>query len=247
MRNELRITLGLLALGAATSVLVAWTASFLLDPYKSLLTKQRFLFTIKNEVVRDWSIEARPGVNVAILVATYPVTPERRDVYQSPWIKESFQPRWCLSGFLANADIDRSGSISYFGRKNSVEMYELYGWPCATNARRVERWVEMTPANRAVYFTQQVHAYNKFVPVTPIWRGLLLNSAFYAVVWSIPLVCLPWFIRWRRTRRGGCPDCGYDVTGLQEEGLDTCPECGLTLAPAEDIQPEPASPPTPAS
>lgn len=229
MRNELRLTLGLLALGAATSVLVAWTASFFLDPHTSWHARRHFSFAITNGVVRDWNIDGMPGASVARLVATYSVTPERRDVYQSPWIKESLQPRWCLTGFLASAEIDSglSGTVLNDGRENSVEIYELYGWPCASSARRVTQWVQITtPPFNVNHFTEQVHAYNKFVPMTPIWRGLLLNAAFYAVVWSVPLVFIPWFIRWRCTRRGGCPNCGYDTAGLQEEGFDTCPECG---------------------
>ncbi|MFK7960670.1 MAG: hypothetical protein AB8G96_09090 [Phycisphaerales bacterium] len=33
----------------------------------------------------------------------------------------------------------------------------------------------------------------------------------------------------RAARQPPCPACGYDLTGTQDAGLETCPECGLKL------------------
>lgn len=65
------------------------------------------------------------------------------------------------------------------------------------------------------------------LPVRPIWRGFLINSAFYAVV----LFLLHWaltvprrFVREvSRLRRGCCVACGYD---LGFDFVPGCPECG---------------------
>ena len=61
------------------------------------------------------------------------------------------------------------------------------------------------------------------LPLLPIWRGLILNTIFYAgilwLLWSSPFAARR-FIRRRRCR---CVTCGYDLCGTEQEG---CPECG---------------------
>lgn len=65
-----------------------------------------------------------------------------------------------------------------------------------------------------------------YLPLLPLWRGLIANALFYAVpVW----LARPGFVRLRgriRLRRGRCGwrgGCGYDLSG--SDG-DVCPECG---------------------
>lgn len=68
------------------------------------------------------------------------------------------------------------------------------------------------------------------LPVWPVFPGILINSIVYAAIW---LVVGRWLIaEWRivhaklivrRTRRGRCPRCGYDLRG---EFKDGCSECG---------------------
>ena len=64
------------------------------------------------------------------------------------------------------------------------------------------------------------------LPLLPLWRGLIANTLFYAL--------LVWLLRrgfvvvrgWRRSRRGRCGwrgGCGYDLSGSVGE---VCPECG---------------------
>ncbi|MEZ6232879.1 MAG: hypothetical protein R3B68_01700 [Phycisphaerales bacterium] len=61
------------------------------------------------------------------------------------------------------------------------------------------------------------------LPLIPIWRGLAINTAFYALVWAVVVYALIGLrLLWRR-RRGLCPRCGYDVERDWESG---CPECG---------------------
>ncbi|MHC4784878.1 MAG: hypothetical protein ACYTE6_02825 [Planctomycetota bacterium] len=61
------------------------------------------------------------------------------------------------------------------------------------------------------------------LPLRPLWRGFLANSALFAVAWSLPLR-LPRLVRgFIRRWRGLCPRCGYRLTGTPLPG---CPECG---------------------
>jgi len=60
---------------------------------------------------------------------------------------------------------------------------------------------------------------------SPIWSGLIGNTAFFALAWlSLFYVC--------GTRRkwwpgpGRCSGCGYDLQGLKQS---VCPECGKSL------------------
>lgn len=62
------------------------------------------------------------------------------------------------------------------------------------------------------------------LPWRPIWRGLAVNTAIFAAAWA-PLLVFPGAIRRaHRRRRGLCPRCGYDLRALPEGA--PCPECG---------------------
>ncbi len=62
------------------------------------------------------------------------------------------------------------------------------------------------------------------LPYRPIFVGFALNSLLYAGAWSVVLV-VPGHLRQRsRRRRGVCIECGYDVRGVMPGAA--CPECG---------------------
>ena len=222
MRTPLRITLGLLALGASTSVLVAWGCFWLLDPLRISMNPSQFVYAIDDGYIRDWSITSQPGFGTAHLVNTMGASPWSTEKQQSPWIKPSWQPTWALIGFLGKAELtpERVGIGNLFGHRHRVERYELYGWPSSAVARRMAFWRTLPPF---LEHTRAYHTHEQYLPTTPIYRGLLLNTLFYAVLWAVLLVLIPSFIRWQRARRGGCPSCGYDTSGLE-----VCPECGST-------------------
>ena len=76
------------------------------------------------------------------------------------------------------------------------------------------------------------------LPVTPVWPGLIANTAIWGLVWYailfLPLRYLPLPLRLlpssaaNRKRRGLCVACGYDLTGA----TGRCPECGVEAAAA---------------
>ena len=62
-----------------------------------------------------------------------------------------------------------------------------------------------------------------YLPLAPIWSGLLLNTFFYAaILWLF--IPGPFVLRRAiRRRRGLCVKCSYDLRGADHEA---CPECG---------------------
>ena len=62
-----------------------------------------------------------------------------------------------------------------------------------------------------------------YLPVAPIWKGILLNTLFYALLFRL-FIAAPGRIRRRiRNKRGLCVKCAYDLRGAEHEA---CPECG---------------------
>ncbi len=61
------------------------------------------------------------------------------------------------------------------------------------------------------------------IPLTPMWPGFAANSAIYGLAWFSLAFGVGRLKRWRRRRRGLCPFCRYDLSGVDS---DTCPECG---------------------
>lgn len=79
------------------------------------------------------------------------------------------------------------------------------------------------------------------LPYRPLWRGLLLNTGLYMVVWCVLLALgtVPFAVRRAiRRRRNGCARCGYDLRGLVSGAA--CPECGTgrVSAAASPVPPQ---------
>lgn len=62
------------------------------------------------------------------------------------------------------------------------------------------------------------------LPFRPAWGGFLTDSAVYATLWGLLLSFPAVLRRIIRRRRGLCPRCAYDLTGLPPGS--PCPECG---------------------
>lgn len=66
------------------------------------------------------------------------------------------------------------------------------------------------------------------LPFWPLWRGLALDVAFFAVLWWSVLFGRRALLRSLRRRRGQCAACGYDLRGTPAG--TPCPECGQVAA-----------------
>jgi hypothetical protein len=63
------------------------------------------------------------------------------------------------------------------------------------------------------------------LPLRPIWKGLLVDSAIFAGAWYIALHAGS-VRRYLRLRGNRCPLCNYNLSGLPPSS--PCPECGHT-------------------
>ncbi len=117
------------------------------------------------------------------------------------------------------------------GRKLQLFTETAYGWPAPSlwYADFGGRWPTPRQIVGGIPLSGFGHSYagikvtSAALPYVPIWRGLLINTAFFAAVWAIPLSLIPVARARRRIRRGLCPDCCYDLCGATDGG---CPECG---------------------
>lgn len=63
----------------------------------------------------------------------------------------------------------------------------------------------------------------EWIPLRPVWPGLVVNSVVYAVACCGVVAGLFALRRAGRRQRGLCPRCAYDLRGDMAGG---CPECG---------------------
>lgn len=61
------------------------------------------------------------------------------------------------------------------------------------------------------------------LPVYPLWPGLLADIGFFAGCSALLGASWRFLGYWHKRQRGGCIACGYPI-----EGLERCPECGLS-------------------
>ena len=70
----------------------------------------------------------------------------------------------------------------------------------------------------------------RYFPLRPIWPGFAIDTLVYGALWLGLLVGFGATKRALRTRRGHCPQCGYDLRGDLDAG---CSECGWNRAEVE--------------
>lgn len=72
-------------------------------------------------------------------------------------------------------------------------------------------------------------ARSEWVPLSPLWRGVAINTLVLGSP-ALLLLLIPPVRASRRRRNGECPRCAYD---LKHDFASGCPECGWNKAPAE--------------
>ena len=102
------------------------------------------------------------------------------------------------------------------------------GWP-ARSLISERRGSEQGSKTTGLYDQQSwMRFFNRSdLPITPIWPGFAINTIFWSLPALTPVALWIGFKHSRATnrlRRGLCPHCAYDRTGLPPE--TPCPECG---------------------
>ncbi len=80
--------------------------------------------------------------------------------------------------------------------------------------------------SHAIEWNNSAKSFRATFPILPLFPGLLLNTLFYATLFSTPYL-LRQTRRHLRLRRGHCPRCDYN---LLNDFTNPCPECGHNSA-----------------
>ncbi len=231
-RSLLKRSLLSLALGAATTVAVAWGLA-MWSPWGDprigsswLAPKDSSIFSVMvQQATQPGAVFRSVSTEGEISRAPGPMPYSSRDYEQ-----------------ISGRDVDASWGLirqALIQRERVHGNEEARGWPFVA----LYSWRNLASNTTGGTFLrlrgEDVWGDDsKVLPTLPIWRGCLLNTAFYAVLWMLPLAAPSFFIVHRRRRRGRCPKCGYDLRG-QTNG---CPECGHNRTPrATDSAGPPAS------
>ena len=101
-------------------------------------------------------------------------------------------------------------------------------WECVyRGAFPVDREVEIP------FMAGDTDVFARPIPFLPIWAGFLTNTVFYgAILWML-FAAKRAVQSHRRTRRGLCPGCAYDLRGAAHA---KCPECGDGLTNRQEQQ-----------
>jgi hypothetical protein len=95
------------------------------------------------------------------------------------------------------------------------------GWPMRALSERLPPYGHRA-APSAIEFKNIVLA------TGPLWPGFLVDTILYAATWFAICFGRAPAKRFIRTKRGRCPQCGYDLRGALEKG---CSECGWGRIP----------------
>ncbi|MCC6660483.1 MAG: hypothetical protein IT437_06310 [Phycisphaerales bacterium] len=127
----------------------------------------------------------------------------------------------------------RSAGVLRRVRVGVFQSVILAGWPFhALSASAAEGWSAPGSAAAATWLAPvysvppKVQSFLRMrraeVPLHPVWKGLALDSLFFAFCFALPVPAFRAARRVARRRRGSCALCGYDLRAC----MGPCPECG---------------------
>jgi len=238
------------ALGAVTTVVVAWACALLVNT-QPVDQHPRFAVDLNLPNKPTWaSVHHKRGfgaeslanlhwyssvdqsaandgiVHVEIVGGGYvttikPLPPSQPRRFRVPY--RILRTHWCELG------VPRCGSAGRF-----VDAVDARGWPflalcCTLEEMRLDR-PAISRSRHLVALPLNDQSFRSppfpdhFLPLKPIPLGFAIDSGIYAVVWAALLIAFARIRLARRRRRGLCVRCRYD---LNHAPHDRCPECGL--------------------
>ncbi len=206
MRRRLLIAAIFLLAGAVVNVVVAWGCSTLAESaqFDALLTAR----------IRRQHFEAGKR-------------PDRRES-EAPWVEAAFRG---------------AGVVVVVVRLPGEGLVRLHraGWPAralegresiSPNSDPSYRWGIPMPVKVSLALEYPrgsakpiVKTVTGVLPMRPVWRGFLLNTAFYALAFILPAGMWWSLRRFIRVRRGLCAACAYPMGES-----DVCSECGTAVS-----------------
>ncbi|MHC4427318.1 MAG: hypothetical protein ACYS0D_01770 [Planctomycetota bacterium] len=234
-----------LALGALTTIAVAWALAVLVvvnvlgGPW---VARQGLLVPALEDRALWCKVLERPGLTVVaweagqVLSVDATVSPFRRlgQMDRNVWIFRP-QQRPVRAVRTVDSHIDE-GALPWWARQVTVasadesaparlQACSARGWPLRAlwyharigqKARVNSGGLDMPPELASL-------GPGPVLPYRPIVLGLVGNTLFYGVIW-LGILATPGLIRRvRRSRDGCCRACGYDLRGTAH---GRCPECG---------------------
>jgi hypothetical protein len=215
-------------LGALTTVVVAWLLAALL-PHRHL--------TIRHNV-----IQSTDGAGKLRYIATYEF--RRAGMVRLMWQPGIGGPGWPLAKAALEKDAalqlrphveqDRSwGNLPAAllpGAAPSSGMEDARGWPlralwCSLDAAAIDAGNPARPVVGGFRLSRNGVSSADFraLPLMPIWRGLLVDTAFFTGAWAAAIPAFRLARAGLRRFRHRCPRCAYVLGTAFDSG---CPECG---------------------
>ena len=192
------VAIALIPLGGVTSVVVAWVCAIAGPAYQSEQDAGAWLFVPPP----DWPTKPmfrafRPGLGRDELSAMSFVR-GRDDGHAQKVVRVGFPAR-CLTS--------RAADYRDFARQQIVHVEGT------------------TPLDRGLSPPARLplREPGRALPVRPIWEGLALNTALYALLWGPVFAAMGMAQRYRPYCRGLCPNCRYN---RKADYSQPCPECG---------------------
>lgn len=127
-----------------------------------------------------------------------------------------------------------NGTVSFVNDQQQYAMDQVYvGWPYRTMTHRGPD--DARPDAHSMLGNLMLDGVRisdkqggRYLPLLPIWRTFIPNVVIFAFLFELLLLCKRLNskrIRSKRSRRGLCIQCRYELNGLE-----TCPECGTARA-----------------
>ncbi len=216
MKRWLFILVSCLFLGAATSLVIAWSIAVYVQHRHQ--TRWNRVIDGYATYYSEWGSREQVNFHGVIVWTVYRFgaaqtgfeLPETNIEWLGKVTAPALKP-WSMRRILG-PEFSQNGWLSFEDMG--------YGWPRIAMAHT---WLDNTPTGVHQMFPDSIEIGRWNLPNRVVWSGFVVDTAFYAMIWF----ALPWsFIQTRRAvrkRRGRCVNCGYDLRGTSGGG---CAECG---------------------
>ncbi len=214
-----------LILGAITTVATAWLIAWRADEQAGVLSGH----DVQESAHVNLSIERSVGFGrLTVRAWRSPASDDSSQMRFSPMREEwRMLPEW--SGLR-----ESTGAIERGESQSDIRWVEANGWPFL--ALWYSGSAELDPSYRGIsYFLFSIdggieaqlsdhpNSIRRALPCMPLWRGFLMNTVLFGMIWYVLLFAWLDVRCLRRRRSGRCTRCGYD---LRSDFARGCPECG---------------------